>query len=68
MILNFIFSDGNAELEALPGDISIVYSIRPIQTNAYFFHPCKGETPFRIWFLIENRTHSYDKKRISMIR
>lgn len=36
------FPDGNAEFEALPGDISIVYSIRPIQTNDYFyFHPCK---------------------------
>lgn len=49
------FPDGNAELEALPGDISIVYSIRPIQTNAYFVHPCK-RAPFLIWFLIESDT------------
>lgn len=34
------FPDGNAEL---PGDISIVYSIRPIQTNAYLSTHVKGK-------------------------
>ncbi len=55
------FPDGNAELEALPGDISIVYSIRPIQTNAYFVHPCK-RVPLLIWFLIESDTQLWQEK------
>lgn len=36
---NVIYPHRNAEFEALPGDISIVYSIRPIQINVYFSHP-----------------------------